>query len=312
MYVKVLVAGSSGMVGTSVVNALKQNLEEVSTLNRNDADLLNLQDTSEFLSEKSPDAIVIAAARVGGIRANDEYPVDFLMENLQIQMNIMRAAHKLKIARLVFIGSSCIYPRDCPQPIREEYLMTGPLEKTNSSYAVAKIAGIQMIHAYRKQFGYNWISLMPTNLYGPHDNFNLKESHVLPALIRKFLEAKESNSDKVTLWGSGSALREFLHVSDFSQALLLSLSKYDSELHLNVGTGIEISIKDLAAKIARLTKYEGFIEWDLTKPDGTPRKVLDVSRIKELGWKPAISLDHGIESTIAWYRQANASGGVRK
>jgi GDP-L-fucose synthase len=256
--------------------------------------------------------IIDAAAKVGGIGANNSYPVEFLSDNLAIQSNLMRAAHKAGVPNFVFLGSSCIYPRDCKQPIKEEYLMTGPLEATNSAYAVAKIAGIEMVNSYRKEYGTKWISLMPTNLYGPRDNFDLAASHVLPAFIRRFVEAVESRADKVTLWGSGAPLREFLHVDDLAQAVLLASESYDSSLHLNVGTGEDISIKELALKVASAAGFNGDIEWDSSKPDGTPRKVLDVSRIKALGWRPTITLDDGIASTIAWYKEANARGEVRK
>jgi GDP-L-fucose synthase len=210
------------------------------------------------------------------------------------------------------LGSSCIYPRDCAQPIKEEYLMTGPLEETNSAYAIAKIAGIEMVNSYRKEYGTKWISLMPTNLYGPRDNFDLMASHVLPAFIRRFIEAAESGASTVTLWGSGSPLREFLHVDDLAQAVVLASEKYDSSLHLNVGSGEDLTIKDLAEKVTAAAGFAGKIEWNSSKPDGTPRKVLDVSRIKALGWKPTITLDEGIASTIAWYKEANARGEVRK
>jgi GDP-L-fucose synthase len=256
--------------------------------------------------------IVDAAAKVGGIGANNSYPVEFLTDNLTIQGNLMSAAHKAGVPNFVFLGSSCIYPRDCAQPIKEEYLMTGPLEETNSAYAIAKIAGIELINSYRKEYGTRWISLMPTNLYGPNDNFDLTASHVLPALIRRFIEATESGAEKVTLWGSGSPLREFLHVDDLAQAVVVAFEKYDSSLHLNVGSGEDLTIKHLAEKVAEAAGFTGKIEWDSSKPDGTPRKVLDVSRIKALGWKPTITLDEGITSTIAWYKEANARGEVRK
>jgi len=224
----------------------------------------------------------------------------------------MNAAHKSGVPNFVFLGSSCIYPRDCVQPIKEEYLMTGPLEETNSAYAIAKIAGIELINSYRKEYGTRWISLMPTNLYGPRDNFDLTSSHVLPAFIRRFIEAAESGAEKVTLWGSGAPLREFLHVDDLAQAVLVASEKYDSSLHLNVGSGEDLSVKALAGKVASAAGFTGVIEWDSTKPDGTPRKVLDISRIKALGWTPTITLDEGIASTIAWYKEANARGEVRK
>jgi GDP-L-fucose synthase len=224
----------------------------------------------------------------------------------------MNAAHKAGVPNFVFLGSSCIYPRDCAQPIKEEYLMTGPLEETNSAYALAKIAGIELINSYRKEYGTRWISLMPTNLYGPRDNFDLSASHVLPAFIRRFIEATESGVSALTLWGSGTPLREFLHVDDLAQAVLIASERYDSSLHLNVGSGEDLSIKELATKVADLAGFTGKIEWDSSKPDGTPRKVLDISRVKALGWKPTITLDEGIASTIAWYKAANARGEVRK
>ena len=224
----------------------------------------------------------------------------------------MGAAHDAQVEKFVFLGSSCIYPRDCQQPIKEDYLLTGPLEPTNSAYAIAKITGIELINSYRKEFGYKWISLMPTNLYGPRDNFNLEGSHVLPALIRKFVEATDSNRQSVELWGTGKPLREFLHVEDMSRAVLKMANEYDSEIHLNIGSGVEISIKKLAHKVAAAAGFTGQINWNSQYPDGMPRKVLDSSRINALGWKPKISLDQGIESTIAWYRSALAQGGVRK
>jgi GDP-L-fucose synthase len=224
----------------------------------------------------------------------------------------MLSAHKAGVTNFVFLGSSCIYPRDCAQPIKEEFLMTGPLEETNSAYAIAKIAGIELVNSYRKEYGTKWISLMPTNLYGPRDNFDLTASHVLPAFIRRFVEAAESSADKVTLWGSGTPMREFLHVDDLAQAVVLASEKYDSSLHLNIGTGEDLSIMELAQKVAIAAGFTGDIEWDATKPDGTPRKVLDVSRVKALGWKPTITLEEGIASTIAWYKAANARGEVRK
>lgn len=238
--------------------------------------------------------------------------MEFLSDNLTIQSNLMKAAHKAGVPNFVFLGSSCIYPRDCAQPIKEEYLMTGPLEETNSAYAIAKITGIELINSYRKEYGTKWVSLMPTNLYGPRDNFDLTASHVLPALIRRFVEATESGASTVTLWGSGSPLREFLHVNDLAQAVVVASAKYDSSLHLNVGSGEDLSIKELATKVAAAAGFTGKIEWDSSKPDGTPRKVLDVSRMKALGWKPTITLDEGIASTIAWYKEANARGEVRK
>jgi GDP-L-fucose synthase len=308
----VIVAGATGLAGTAIVKAFESKGQSVIGVNRSVVDLMDAKATEDFIAKAKPSLVIDAAARVGGIGANNSYPVEFLRDNLTIQSNLMRAAHKADVPNFVFLGSSCIYPRNCAQPIKEEYLMTGPLESTNSAYAVAKIAGIEMVNSYRKEYGTKWISLMPTNLYGPRDNFDLAASHVLPAFIRRFVEAAESGASKVTLWGSGAPLREFLHVDDLAQAVVLVSEKYDSSLHLNVGTGEDLSIKELAQKVAHAAGFTGDIEWDATKPDGTPRKVLDVSRIKALGWKPTITLDEGIASTIAWYKEANALGEVRK
>ena len=308
----VIVAGATGLAGSAIFNAFESQGQEVIGLNRSVVDLMDPRATEDFIAKSKPSLIVDAAAKVGGIGANNTYPVEFLSDNIAIQGNLMRAAHIANVPNFVFLGSSCIYPRDCAQPIKEEYLMTGPLEATNSAYAVAKIAGIEMVNSYRKEYGTKWISLMPTNLYGPRDNFDLAASHVLPAFIRRFVEAAESGVEKVTLWGSGAPLREFLHVDDLAKAVVLASEKYDSSMHLNVGTGEDLSIKALAQKVAEAAGFTGQIEWDASKPDGTPRKVLDVSRMKALGWKPTITLDEGIASTIAWYKEVNARGEVRK
>jgi GDP-L-fucose synthase len=308
----VIVAGATGLAGSAIVKAFKSKGQSVIGINRSVIDLMDAKATEDFIANAKPSLIVDAAAKVGGIGANNSFPVEFLSDNLAIQSNLMTAAHKAEVPNFVFLGSSCIYPRDCAQPIREEYLMTGPLEETNSAYAIAKIAGIELVNSYRKEYGTKWISLMPTNLYGPRDNFDLKASHVLPAFIRRFVEAAESGASTVTLWGSGSPLREFLHVDDLARAVVVASEKYDSSLHLNVGSGEDLSIKELAIKVAAAAGFTGKIEWDSSKPDGTPRKVLDVSRMKALGWKPTITLDEGIASTIAWYKEANAQGGVRK
>ena len=308
----IIVAGATGLAGSAIARAFEAQGRKVIGVNRSVVDLLNSKATESFVAKVKPSLIVDAAAKVGGIKANDSFPVEFLADNLTIQSNLMNAAHKAGVPNFVFLGSSCIYPRNCAQPIKEEYLMTGPLEETNSAYAIAKIAGIELVNSYRKEYGTNWISLMPTNLYGPRDNFDLAVSHVLPAFIRRFVEAAESAASTVTLWGSGSPLREFLHVDDLAQAVILASHKYDSSLHLNVGSGEDLSIKELSRKVAAAAGFTGKIEWDSSKPDGTPRKVLDVSRIKALGWKPTITLDQGIASTIAWYKEANARGEVRK
>jgi GDP-L-fucose synthase len=306
----IVVAGSSGLVGSAIVRYYEGIGQKVIGVNRAVVDLLDSKATTEFLTATKPDLVIDAAAKVGGIGANNSFPVEFLNDNLRIQSNLMEAAHKADVARFVFLGSSCIYPRECPQPIKEEYLLTGPLEQTNSAYAIAKIAGIELIKSYRKEFGRSWISLMPTNLYGPHDNFDLANSHVLPALIRRFSEASATST--VTLWGSGKPKREFLHVDDMASAVALCAENYDDERHLNIGSGVDSTIAELAQLVAGAAGFTGEIAWDTSKPDGTPRKVMDVSRVKSLGWSPKISLSDGIAQTIAWYRKANAEGVVRK
>lgn len=308
----VLVAGSTGLAGSAIAAALEAQGQEVIRVNRRVVDLMDLGATKNLLKSTQPTLVVDAAAKVGGIGANNSFPVEFLADNIRIQSNLMQAAHEADVEKFVFLGSSCIYPRDCAQPIKEEYLMTGLLEATNSAYAIAKIAGIELVNSYRKEYGRKWISLMPTNLYGPGDNFNLQASHVLPAFIRRFVEAAETNVPSVTLWGSGAPFREFLHVNDLAQAVLISAKNYDSSMHLNVGTGEDLAIKDLASLVASLSGFKGEIIWDSSKPDGTPRKTLDVSRIKALGWKPTIRLEDGIATTIAWYKTASAKGEARK
>lgn len=257
-----------------------------------------------------PAAVIMAAARVGGIVANAEEPVDFLNDNLLIQTNLFRAAHAAEVDRLVFLGSSCIYPKLAPQPIPESALLTGPLEATNQAYAIAKIAGIVAVQSYRQQFGRRWIAAMPSNLYGPGDNFDLRTSHVLPALIRRFHEARESGADHVTLWGSGTPRREFLHTSDLARAVVFLLEGYDGDSHVNVGTGSDMTIRDLAAIMAETTGFAGEIRWDSSRPDGTPRKLLDVSRINAMGWRTEVSLPAGIADTYDWFvaNQASARG----
>ena len=299
----ILVAGGSGLVGSAIVRELKRLNQDVIGISSKDVDLLDRDKTFEFIKNLKPTAIIDCAAKVGGIGGNNSYPVEFLSQNLQIQSNLMDAAHAAKVSKFVFLGSSCIYPRDCAQPIKEEYLLTGALEQTNSAYAVAKIAGIELIKSYRKEYGYKWISVMPTNMYGPNDNFDLENGHVLPVLIRKFIEAKRSGNGKVILWGSGAPLREFMHVDDFAKAVLVCMDKFDDSKQINVGSGQEVSIKDLAGKISKAVGFNGEISWDSSKPDGTMRKVLDSSKIANLGWKPLISLDQGIASTVEWYLQ---------
>ena len=308
----IVVAGATGLAGSAITRTFESTGQEVIGINRDVVDLLDFDKTNQFFNDVKPTLVVDAAARVGGISANDAFPVEFLEDNIRIQTNLMHSAHNANVKKFIFLGSSCIYPRDCKQPIREEYFMTGPLEATNSAYAIAKIAGIELINSYRKQYGYKWISLMPTNLYGPGDNFDLNGSHVFPALIRRFVEAVEADIQKIVLWGSGSPKREFLHVDDLARAVLLASEKYDSSLHLNIGTGVDISIKDLAQKIAEASGFEGEILWDTSKPDGTPRKVLEVSRIKQLGWSPRVTLEEGITSTIRWYKDATVKGKSRR
>lgn len=300
------------MVGSALVRKFLEFDCEIVKLSRTEANLELYPETYSFLEKHKPDVVIDAAAKVGGIFANDQYPVDFLVSNLAIQNNLLKSSFACGVKKFVFLGSSCIYPRDCDQPIKEEYLLSGPLETSNSAYAIAKIAGIELVKSYRKQYGVKWISIMPTNLYGPGDNFDLSTSHVFPALIHRFVQAEINGSKVVTLWGSGSPLRDFLHVDDLAKAVVLAVHKYDSDMPLNVGSGGEISIKDLALKVAAAIGFEGLIEWDPSKPDGTPRKVLDVSRLKALGWEPSISLDQGIMSTINWFKHAYSLGEVRR
>jgi GDP-L-fucose synthase len=297
----VVVAGHTGLVGSAIFEALQASGETVVGVNSKVVNLLDRNRTFEFVLDTKPSLIIDSAAIVGGIGANERYPVDFLSKNLQIQSNLMDAAHTANVERFVFLGSSCIYPRECPQPIKEEYLLTGPLETTNSAYAVAKIAGIELIKSYRKQFNRRWISLMPTNMYGPRDNFDLETSHVLSAFINRFVSARNKSADSVTLWGTGKPRREFLHTHDLAEAVLLAADKYDGDSHLNVGTGTDLTIKELAELVAELSDFKGEIHWDSTKPDGTPRKVLDISRLQALGWSPKIGLKDGISETIRWF-----------
>jgi GDP-L-fucose synthase len=297
----IIVAGHTGLVGSAIFEALESKGENVVGINTKVVNLMDREATFEFIKQTKPDLIINSAAMVGGIRANSDFPVDFLSNNVQIQINLMDAAHEANVDRFVFLGSACIYPRECSQPIKEEYLMTGPLESTNSAYAVAKIAGIELIRAYRKQYSRRWISLMPTNIYGPRDNFDLKSSHVFPALINRFVTASRNKSSEVTLWGTGQARREFLHSTDLAAAVILASEKYDSDLHLNIGTGEDLSIKDLAAKIAKFSGFDGQTNWNPSEPDGMQRRVLDVSRIKSMGWQPKVSLDDGIKETIQYF-----------
>jgi GDP-L-fucose synthase len=308
----IVVAGGTGLAGSAIVRAYQAAGQEVIPVGSKVVNLLDRDATFAFIKDVKPSLIVDAAAKVGGIGANNSFPVEFLADNVRIQSNLMEAAHAADVEKFIFLGSSCIYPRDCAQPIKEEYLLTGPLEDTNSAYAVAKIAGIELIKSFRKEYGRTWISLMPTNLYGINDNFELQGSHVLPAFIRRFVEAAEKNVAVETLWGTGSPKREFLHVDDLAAAVVQLGSSYNSSQHLNIGTGEDLTIKELAELVAELSGFKGEIAWDSSKPDGTPRKVLDVSKAKALGWEPKISLRDGIASTIAWYKDATAKGEVRR
>ena len=299
---KIYVAGHKGLVGSAIVRAIESEGSHTWIgQTRQKLDLLDRTAVFEYLSKEKPDALVIAAAKVGGIHSNSTYPVEFLSENLQIETNLIDGAHSAGIERLLFLGSSCVYPKLAEQPIKEEYLLTGALEPTNEAYALAKISGLKLVQAYRKQYGHKWISAMPTNMYGPGDNFDLESSHVLPALIRKFHDAKTKGYASVTLWGSGSPRREFLHSDDLGRACLFLIENYDDDIAINVGVGEDISIKELAELIKEVVGFEGAIEWDSSKPDGTPRKLLDVSRINSLGWKPAIGLEEGIRATYEWF-----------
>ena len=299
---RIYVAGHRGMVGAALVRALQtRGYERLILRAKGELDLRQAQDVARFFADTAPEYVFLAAAKVGGIWANASYPADFLYDNLAIETNVIHQAHVHGVKKLLLLGSSCIYPRNSPQPIKEEYLLTGSLEPTNEWYAVAKIAGIKMCEAYRRQYGSDFIAAMPTNLYGPHDNFDLTTSHVLPALLRKFHEAKETGIPPV-LWGSGRPRREFLHVDDCAEACLFLMEHYSGDVSVNVGVGTDIPIAELAQLIARIVGYEGPVSWDTGKPDGVPRKVLDCSRLTALGWGPTIALEHGIADTYAWYR----------
>ena len=300
---KIFVAGHGGMVGSALVRRLEA--EGFNNLLKPDRSQLDLMDDSpvlKFFLEERPVIVILAAAKVGGIKANNDYPVQFLLDNLRIQNNVIRSASDSGVRKLLFLGSSCIYPKFAPQPIPETALLSGPLEPTNEAYAIAKIAGIKLCQAYCREYGANFISAMPTNLYGPNDNFDLETSHVLAALIRKAHEARMRNDQRLIVWGTGKPRREFLHVDDLASACLLLLEKYDSPDIVNVGYGEDISIRELAELICEVLGFDGELAWDTSKPDGTPRKLLDVSKLRALGWKPAISLRDGIARTYQWFR----------
>lgn len=295
---KIYVAGHRGLVGSAIVRQIESGTNHSWVgKTRSELDLLDRQAVFGFLASEKPDAVIIAAAKVGGIGANKTYPVEFLSENLQIETNLIDGAHAANIEKLLFLGSSCIYPKFAPQPIKEEYLLTGELEKSNEAYAISKIAGLKLVESYRKEYGRRWISAMPTNVYGPGDNYDLDNSHVLPALIRRFHDAKKQGLETVTLWGSGTPKRELIYSDDLASAIVYLLENYDDDVAINVGTGKDISISELASTIQEVVGFEGVISWDKSKPDGTPRKLLDIQRISDLGWSPKVSLKDGISLT---------------
>lgn len=319
---KIYVAGHRGMVGGAILRRIEAyGADETITRTSSELDLRDQATVRDFMQAERPDAVVLAAAKVGGIHANDTYPADFILDNLLIQANVIGQAHEAGVQRLLFLGSSCIYPREAPQPMAEDALLTGLLEPTNEPYAIAKIAGIKLCESFNRQHGRDYRSVMPTNLYGPGDNFHPENSHVMPALIRRFHEAKESNAEVVTVWGSGTPRREFLHVDDMAEASLfvmdLDRETYGANTrpmlsHINVGTGSDISIAELAAMVARVTGYEGRIEFDTSKPDGSPRKLMDVERLAKMGWRASIGLEEGIADAYRWYLEGRADGVVRE
>ena len=305
---KVYVAGHRGMVGSAIVRALQaQGFGNVVTRTSAELDLRNQAAVNAFFAEEEPDYVFLAAAKVGGILANDTYPADFIYDNLVIETNIIHAAFRQRAKKLLFLGSTCIYPKLAPQPLKEEYLLSGPLEPTNEWYAVAKIAGIKLCRAYRRQHGCDFISAMPTNLYGPGDNYDLEKSHVIPAMLRKMHEARVGGADRVTLWGSGTPLREFLHVDDLADALLFLMASYSGESHVNVGVGNDLTIRELAEMMRDVVGFQGELVFDRSKPDGTPRKLVDTTLINRLGWHAKINLKQGLEEAYSWYIENLAS-----
>jgi len=300
---KIYVAGHNGMVGSAIVRKLKsQGFTNFLLKTSKELDLRNQENVFDFLQTNQPDYVFLAAAKVGGIVANNTYRADFLYENIQIQNNVIHGSFLAGVKKLMFLGSSCIYPKLAPQPLKEDYLLTGLLEPTNEPYAIAKIAGIKMCEAYHDQYGCNFISVMPTNLYGPNDNYDLQNSHVLPAMIRKFHEAKIEKKNKVELWGTGSPMREFLHADDLADACVFLMKEYNENSFINIGTGLEVSIKELAKIIKKLVEFEGEVVWNTEKPDGTPRKLMDVSKLHQLGWKHTIELEEGIKKVYSDYK----------
>jgi len=309
---RIYLAGHRGLVGSALQRALaRAGHGELITRSHAELDLTDPVAVRAFFTEQRPEYVFLAAAKVGGIHANDTYPVDFLQDNLLIETHVIREAWRSGVKKLLFLGSSCIYPKLCPQPIKEEYLLTGPLEPTNEAYALAKIAGIKLCQSYNRQYGTHFISAMPTNLYGPQDNFHPTDSHVLPALLRRFHEAKTSGQARVTVWGSGTAMREFLHCDDLAEACLHLMDHYQGDLPINIGWGKDCSIRELAETVAGVVGFAGEIVFDASKPDGTPRKVLDTRRLAELGFTPTIPLHEGIEQTYHWYLDALAAGQIK-
>ena len=301
---KIYVAGHRGLVGSAIVRSLERSgYTNVIGRTHKELDLLNQQAVRDFFEKEKPEYVVLAAAKVGGINANNTSPADFAYENMQIQCNVIKCCHDYKVKKLLFLGSTCIYPRMAEQPIVEDALLTGPLEVTNEAYAIAKISGLEMCKFFKRQYGDNFISCMPTNLYGPHDNYELNGSHVLPAMIRKFHEAKINNNKEVVLWGTGSPLREFLYVDDMADACVFLLENYDGEQHVNIGTGKELTIKELAETVKRIVGFEGEIVWDSSMPDGTPRKLTDVTKLHSLGFTHKVDLEEGVEKAYQWFKE---------
>ena len=308
-HARIWVAGHRGLVGSAIVRRLRQDgFDNLLLPSRAELDLTRQEHVERFFAAERPQFVFLAAAKVGGILANDRYPADFIRDNALIEMLVFDAAHRHGVDRLLFLGSSCIYPKHASQPMNEDALLTGTLEPTNEAYAIAKILGIKTVEAYRRQYGVRWISAMPTNLYGPNDNFDPETSHVLPALIRRFHEARESGADEVTVWGSGTPRREFLHVDDLADALVFLMHNYDGDQFINVGVGVDVSIRELAELVGRVVGFEGEIVFDTTKPDGTPRKLMDVSRLNALGWRARTALEDGVRATYEWYVETRGGG----
>jgi GDP-L-fucose synthase len=305
---RVWVAGERGMVGSAVVRRLSREGCTILSAHRNVLDLTRQTQVEEWMEKNRPEAVFVCAAKVGGIQANSTYPADFIRDNLSIELNVIEAARRFGVEKLLFLGSSCIYPREAPQPLTEEALLTGPLEPTNQWYAIAKIAGLKLCEAYRAQYGVDFISAMPTNLYGPHDNFDLMSSHVVPALLRKAHEAKRVGANAFEVWGSGSPMREFLHVDDLADALVFLMRNYSAAETVNVGTGTDVTIRELAEKIVRVVGFEGELVFDPSKPDGTPRKVLDMSKLHGMGWRHRIDLEKGLQSAYEWFVANHPAG----